>query len=113
VLISQIASLANIGSNYLIAGQEAVRLGTSHPSIVPYEVFSTSDSHIMLAAGNDNQFALLCSAGVMNKPEWSEDERFQTNVRRVENRDHVVGAIGEVLAGKTTAEWCALLEGKG
>lgn len=49
---SQLASLANIASNYLIAGQEATRQGTSHPSIVPYQVFSTQDGFIMIGAGN-------------------------------------------------------------
>lgn len=49
---SQIASLANIGSNYLIAGQEATRQGTSHPSIVPYQNFPTKDGWMMIGAGN-------------------------------------------------------------
>ncbi|KAL7424053.1 hypothetical protein Q5752_001638 [Cryptotrichosporon argae] len=58
---SQIASLANIGANYLVAGQEAGRWGTSHPSIVPYQVFPTKDSWIMLSAGNEGQWRMLCA----------------------------------------------------
>ncbi|WVQ71728.1 hypothetical protein IAR50_001269 [Cryptococcus sp. DSM 104548] len=110
---SQIASLVNISSNYLIAGQEAGRWGTSHPSIVPYQVFPTKDSFIMLAGGNDSQFAILCSPAVLDRPEWINDERFAKNHSRVEYRDTVVKMIGEVLSEKTTAEWCEKLKGKG
>ena len=54
---SQIASLANIASNYLIAGQEATRHGTAHPSIVPYQVFPCGEADfVMIAGGNDKQF---------------------------------------------------------
>ncbi|GFZ45634.1 hypothetical protein JCM24511_03362 [Saitozyma sp. JCM 24511] len=110
---SQIASLVNIGSNYLISGQEATRWGTSHPSIVPYQVFPTMDSFIMLSAGNDTQFAVLCSPEVLNRPEWASDGRFSTNVRRVEHRSEMVKLIEEVLAENTTEEWCERLTGKG
>ncbi|ODN83195.1 hypothetical protein L202_01383 [Cryptococcus amylolentus CBS 6039] len=110
---SQIASLVNISSNYLIAGQEAGRWGTSHPSIVPYQVFPTKDSFIMLAGGNDSQFAILCSPDVLDRPEWINDERFATNQSRVEYRDTMVKKLGEVLSEKTTAEWCEKLKGKG
>ena len=51
----QIAGLANIASNYLVAGQEASRHGTAHPSIVPYQVFRCKDGFIMIGAGNDKQ----------------------------------------------------------
>lgn len=110
---SQIASLANIGANYLIAGQEASRWGTSHPSIVPYQVFPTADGFIMLAGGNDNQFKTLLQPAVFDKMEWLEDERFATNAERVKNRPLVVEAITGVLRTKTTAEWVAVLTGKG
>jgi succinate--hydroxymethylglutarate CoA-transferase len=110
---SQIASLANIGANYLIAGQEATRWGTSHPSIVPYQVFPTKDSYIMLSAGNDRQFGILCGEEVLNKPEWITDERFATNGKRVSNRELMITSINEVLAQRTTQEWVDRLTGKG
>ncbi|KAE8541123.1 hypothetical protein D1P53_002477 [Cryptococcus gattii VGV] len=91
----KIASLCNIGANYLIAGQEATRWGTSHPSIVPYQVFPTKDSFIMLSAGNDSQFAILCSPAVLNKPDWLNDDRFSENHKRVENRDVMISLIEE------------------
>lgn len=51
----QIAGLVNIASNYLIAGKEASRLGTAHPSIVPYQVFPCKDGFLMIGAANDRQ----------------------------------------------------------
>ncbi|KAK4689749.1 hypothetical protein P7C73_g344, partial [Tremellales sp. Uapishka_1] len=110
---SQIASLANIGSNYLISGIEATRMGTSHPSIVPYQVFPTKDSFLMLSAGNDTQFKLLCSPEIFDREAWPMDIRFRANRARVENRVEMIRLIEEVLAGKTTAEWCEKLMGKG
>ncbi|WVF72217.1 hypothetical protein IAT40_007029 [Kwoniella sp. CBS 6097] len=110
---SQIASLVNIGSNYLIAGQEASRWGTSHPSIVPYQVFPTRDSYIMLSAGNDTQWAILCSPAVFDRNEWVNDVRFARNSGRVENREVLVGLIEEALEERSTAEWCERLKGKG
>ena len=107
----QIASLVNIGANYLISGQEAERWGTSHPSIVPYQVFPTQDSFIMLSAGNDGQFASLCKA--LERPTWIEDPRFMRNASRVKNRDEMVTLIEKVLSEKTTKEWCQQLAKKG
>ncbi|WWD15977.1 hypothetical protein CI109_100401 [Kwoniella shandongensis] len=110
---SQIASLANIGSNYLISGQEATRWGTSHPSIVPYQVFPTKNSFIMLSAGNDTQFAILCSPAVLGRPDWINDARFSKNHSRVENRAEMIRLIEEALSEQTTEEWCEKLTGKG
>ncbi|ORY27185.1 putative acyl CoA transferase [Naematelia encephala] len=110
---SQIASLVNIGANYLISGQEATRMGTSHPSIVPYQVFPTQDSFIMLAAGNDSQFAILCSPAIFDRTEWINDPKFATNQMRVQSRDEMIKLIEGVLSEKTTEEWCERLSGKG
>ena len=112
-LTGQIASLVNIGSNYLIGGQEATRWGTAHPSIVPYQVFPTKDSFIMLSAGNDSQFATLASAQVLNRPQWTTDQRFATNAVRVANREEMIHEIEKVLQEHTTAEWVEKLTGKG
>ncbi|WWC69385.1 uncharacterized protein I206_103324 [Kwoniella pini CBS 10737] len=110
---SQIASLANIGSNYLISGKEAERWGTSHPSIVPYQVFKTKNSFIMISAGNDNQFSILCSPLILNKPKWINDEKFNKNSVRVKNRLELCKLIENVLKEKNTEEWCEKFEGKG
>ena len=75
---SQIASLANIASNFLIAGQEATRHGTAHPSIVPYQVFPCGEADfVMIAGGNDKQFERV--AACLGKSEWSTDELFSSN----------------------------------
>ncbi|GAA5838199.1 hypothetical protein JCM5353_006038 [Sporobolomyces roseus] len=107
---SQIASLANIASNYLIAGQEATRQGTSHPSIVPYQVFSTKDGFIMIAAGNDSQFKKFSTA--LDKPEWHSDPLYSTNSSRVANRHNLVDLITSSLSEHPTSYWLEHFKGK-
>ena len=109
---SQIASLVNIASNYLVGGQEATRWGTQHPSIVPYQVFQTKDSYLMVSAGNDGQFAILTEQ-VFERGHWAQDERFKTNSSRVKNREELILMIENRLADHTTAEWVVKLTGKG
>ncbi|KAG0327765.1 hypothetical protein BG004_002692 [Podila humilis] len=111
LLDSQIATLANIGSNYLIAGQEATRMGTSHPSIVPYQVLPSSDSHIMIGAGNDGQFKILCN--VLGLDELVNDPRFKTNRDRVRSRTELIALLTERLKTKPNKEWLQRLEGRG
>lgn len=107
---SQIASLVNIASNYLVAGQEASRWGTEHPSIVPYQVFPTADSYIMASAGNDTQFVTFCQ--VLER-DWAKQDRFKTNTSRVAHREELIGLIQERLAEHTTEEWVEKLTGRG
>lgn len=107
---SQIASLANIASNYLIAGKEAGRHGDKHPSIVPYQTFQAKDGRIMLGAGNDGQFRFLCK--LLNRPELSEDERYATNAARVANRDTLIPLLDKLLGERTVQEWCDMIDGK-
>ncbi len=80
---------------------------------MPYQVFPTRDSFIMVSAGNDTQFAVLCSPEIFDRTEWTNDARFSTNRVRVENREEMVRLIEEVLAEKTTADWGEKLTGKG
>jgi succinate--hydroxymethylglutarate CoA-transferase len=87
LLECQIASLANIGSNYLIGGQEAKRWGTRHGSIVPYQSFETKDGHIVVGAGNDRQYQKFCTA--LKRLDLL-DERFSSNELRVRRRDELV-----------------------
>ncbi|CAK5270197.1 unnamed protein product [Mycena citricolor] len=109
---TQIAGLANIASNYLIAGQEAGRHGTSHPSIVPYQVFPCRDGFIMFGAGNDRQFSTLCTK-VLGKPELAVDPKFSTNAARVENRAELIGIIESVLMEQDREHWLGLFTGLG
>lgn len=100
---SAVSSLINIGSNYLMSGEIPKRLGNQHASIVPYQTFRTSDGEIVIAVGNDKQYQALCN--VLERPEWSTDERFITNPLRVKNRDILIPLLQEVLVQKSTAYW--------
>jgi crotonobetainyl-CoA:carnitine CoA-transferase CaiB-like acyl-CoA transferase len=77
----QVACLANQAMNFLTVGESPPCLGNAHPSIVPYQDFATADGRLMLAVGNNEQFARLC--GVAGHPEWATDERFSSNRARV------------------------------
>ncbi|KAF9739994.1 transferase family III-like protein [Paraphaeosphaeria minitans] len=108
----QTAMLANIASSALISGQkDSGRWGTSHPSIVPYKAFKTSDGDILLGGGNDRLYGVLCTR--IGKPEWILDDRFKTNALRVQNRDTLEELIESETRQKTTAEWLDILEGCG
>ncbi len=80
----QVACLANQNMNYLHGGQVPRRLGNAHPNVVPYQDFPTADGDMILAIGNDSQFAKLCRA--IGRPEWALDERFADQPARVANR---------------------------
>jgi crotonobetainyl-CoA:carnitine CoA-transferase CaiB-like acyl-CoA transferase len=107
----QVASLANQASNYLVGGMVPKRLGNAHPNIVPYQDFPTADGFMIVAVGNDGQFAKL--GRVLGRPEWGGDERFATNPQRVRYREQLVPMIQDITLGRTTAEWVALMEEAG
>ena len=108
LLDSQIAALANQNSNYLVSGKAPGRLGNAHPNIVPYQAFETADGHIILAIGNNRQFASFCKvAGLDSLP---EDPRFAGNKERVAHREECVALVAEAMKQKTTAEWVKVLE---
>ncbi|KAJ2814064.1 hypothetical protein H4S07_000173 [Coemansia furcata] len=111
LLQTQVSMLANIGSNFLVGGEEAQRWGTRHPSIVPYEVFATSDGSLCIGAGNNAQFLALCQK--LDLAHLAKDPRFLTNADRVKNRLALVAVIGGTLAKMITAEVLACLEGAG
>ena len=107
----QVAMLANMGSNYLASGNAPKRWGNAHPNIVPYQTFATSDGHIILAVGNDGQYAKFVEAG--GRTELAQDERFATNPMRVRNRDVLVPILAEMVKTKSRDEWINLLEAAG
>jgi crotonobetainyl-CoA:carnitine CoA-transferase CaiB-like acyl-CoA transferase len=104
----QVSCLANQALNYLVTGHSPQRLGNSHPSIVPYEAFPTADGDMILAVGNDSQFASLCRAA--GHPEWAEDPRFASNAARVEHRRTLVPLLRQLTVQRTTDDWITLLE---
>jgi len=102
----QVAMLANQASNYLLGGQVPQRLGSAHPSIVPYQPFACADGHLMLAIGNDSQFANFCAAA--NLPHLSMDARYATNAARVTHRSDLAAQLQAVIQQKTLDDWIAL-----
>ena len=96
LLDSATAILANQAMNFLATGTVPGRLGNDHPNIVPYQVFPVSDGFIIIATGNDRQYAALCN--VIGKPELSDDPKFKTNSDRVANRDALVPVLSEATA---------------
>src|SRR5690625_2348341 len=97
------ASMVNQGQSALLTGKAPQRLGSAHPSIVPYQAFPTKEGRIALAVGNDRQFAALCR--VLGVPELVDDPRFRTNDKRVDNREELIPLLIEALAGRTRDEW--------
>jgi formyl-CoA transferase len=101
LLDTQAASLANIASSYLVGGKEAQRWGTAHESIVPYQVFPTKDRAVAIAVANQKMWRNFCA--LAGKPEWTDDPRFSTNPKRVENRHVLVPLVAEVMATRGCA----------
>jgi len=105
-----VSSLANVASNYLISGKVPRRLGNDHPNIVPYSKFKALDGDIIIAVGNNRQFATLCE--VMGLSEMAMDARFCTNVARMENKLELTRILEYQLQLKTVNEWIKLFSEK-
>src|SRR5829696_641834 len=97
----QTSVLANQAMNYLASGKSPRRMGNAHPNIVPYQVFPVSNGHVIVAVGNDGQFARFVA--VLGRPELAQDERFRTNADRVRYRTELVPILTE-LTLKTSRE---------
>ncbi|HEY5310652.1 MAG TPA: CaiB/BaiF CoA-transferase family protein, partial [Casimicrobiaceae bacterium] len=108
---SAVAMMAVMGMNHLISGTPPTRAGNAHQNIVPYQVFPCADGHLILAVGNDSQFAKFCA--LAGREEWARDERFARNENRVRHRATLVPMIAEAIAKRTQHEWLAALEGAG
>src|SRR5207342_105650 len=91
----QVAMLANLSASYFVSGVAQRRMGNAHQNIVPYHVFRAADEFVIVAVGNDGQFAKFCD--IVGAPEWASDARFATNPQRVRHRDLLVGLVGERL----------------
>jgi formyl-CoA transferase len=111
LLDTQLAVLANQASNFLVSGEDPPRQGNTHPNIVPYQPFEAADRPLVIAVGNDRQFARL--AELAAHPEWASDPRFATNSARVANRDEIVGMVAEAIRAQPAAYWFDRLEAAG
>lgn len=103
LLDTQIAALVNIASNALVSGQIPARMGSAHPSIVPYQPFPARDRMFSVAVGNDRQFRALCA--VIGHPEWADDARFATNPARVVNREALIPLLNDIFATRPASDW--------
>ncbi|MBZ2206671.1 CaiB/BaiF CoA transferase family protein [Massilia soli] len=108
LLDTQVAMLANMGSNYLNSGKPPKRWGNAHANIVPYQTFACADGHIIVATGNDGQYQKFVDAG--QRPDLGADPRFATNPLRVQHRDELVPLLAEMVKTRSRAEWISLLE---
>jgi len=108
LLDTQLAMLANQASNFLVSGKDPPRQGNTHPNIVPYQPFEASDRPLVIAVGNDRQFARL--AELAGHPEWASDPRFATNAARVANRAEIVRLVGDAIASQPASYWFERLE---
>ena len=104
------ATLANQAAGFLNTGKVPQRQGNSHPSLAPYQDFPTADGSMLLAIGNDGQFARFCEAA--GQPQWAQDTRYASNTLRVTHRETLIAAMQAVTRTRTTAQWIALLEDK-
>ena len=104
------AVLANQASGYLATDKAPGRAGNVHPSLAPYQDFPSKDGNVLLAIGNDGQFARFCTA--VGHADWVQDARFTTNTARVQNRAALLELMLPVMKTRTTTEWIALFEDK-
>ena len=107
----QVATLANQAMNYLATGENPRRLGNAHPNIVPYQAFQTADGFIILAVGNDAQFARFCE--LAQRPELAADERYERNSDRVRNRAMLIPEVEQIMRSRSSQEWLESLNQRG
>jgi crotonobetainyl-CoA:carnitine CoA-transferase CaiB-like acyl-CoA transferase len=108
LLDSTIGSLVNQAASYVGTDTVPGRMGNAHPTVVPYEVFKTADGHIILAAGNDGQFARFCA--VAGLEHLAADPRYKTNAQRIINRGELIPMVADAMSRRTSDEWIAVLE---
>lgn len=108
LLDTQVAMLANLGANYLVTGIAPQRAGNAHQNIVPYQVFEVADGHMIVAVGNDGQFARYCE--VAGRPDLARDPRFVRNADRVRHRTVLVPQLAALMKTRKRADWLAALE---
>jgi len=111
LLDTGVAVLANQAMNFLLGGTVPTRMGNAHPNIVPYQVFPASDGHLIIACGNDRQFAALCA--MLGLDGMAEDPAFATNPARVANRVALVARLTEKMQARSKADLIESLEKAG
>jgi len=105
---SQVGVLANQALNFLVSGKVPKRIGNAHPNIVPYQVFPVADGHIIIATGNDSQFAKLC--GVLGEPDISGEPNYRANSDRLQHREELIARLSALTRRWRGADLLAKLE---
>jgi crotonobetainyl-CoA:carnitine CoA-transferase CaiB-like acyl-CoA transferase len=105
---SQVGVLANQALNYLVSGKVPTRIGNAHPNIVPYQVFPVADGHIIIATGNDNQFAKLCA--VLGQGGIADEPNYRTNSDRLHHREELIARLAALTKRWSRADLLAKLE---
>lgn len=105
---AQVAWMINEGVNYLTSGALPQRRGNAHPNIMPYDVYATSDGHVVLAVGNDSQFRRFC--GFLDLGALADNPRFATNQARLQNRAELDALLRPALAARSMTQVIAGLE---
>ena len=108
LLEAEIACLINVGGNYLMEGKIPRRWGNAHPTIVPYQAFKTADGFLVLGVANEAIWRRFCAA--IGRAEFTDDPRFATNAKRVENRKSLISILLEIFLARDTQTWLNLLQ---
>jgi formyl-CoA transferase len=108
---TMIAMLANMNMNYLVSGKAPGRAGNAHQNIVPYQVFAAADGQVVIAVGNDSQYAKFCD--IAGRPDLAADPRFARNADRVRNRAVLVPLLEAIVRERPVAFWSERLEAAG
>ncbi|MEA2992748.1 MAG: hypothetical protein QOD40_1668 [Alphaproteobacteria bacterium] len=108
LLDSTVGVLANQALNYLVSGQIPLRIGNTHPNIVPYQEFPVADGHIIIATGNDAQYVKLCH--VLGAPELADNPKYKDNTGRLQHRDELVAKLSTLTSRVNRGDLLAKLE---
>ena len=111
LLDAQVASISHVAMMYLVSGKQPPRLGNVSPITCPWQSFECADGEIVVAVGNDTQFAAFCK--VLGHPEWAADERFSTNPLRAKHRLVLVPMLADLLKTRKVREWYADFDAAG
>jgi crotonobetainyl-CoA:carnitine CoA-transferase CaiB-like acyl-CoA transferase len=108
---STVGVLANQALNYLVSGELPRRIGNAHPNIVPYQVFPVADGYVIIATGNDSQYAKLCA--VLGEPTLAQEPAYIDNKARLAHRAELIGRLSALTASFCSADLLAKLEAAG
>jgi formyl-CoA transferase len=107
LLEAEVASLINVGSNYLVGGKVPTRWGNAHPNIVPYQNFQTADGYLVIGVASEVIWKRFCEA--IGQRDLINDPRFADNSKRVENRSELIALLSEMFLERRNDAWFKLL----